>query len=86
MAIFHKLGTFRFRTCVLKCKPVLDFRSCGLKSIPVLENEWEIGGRITPISQFNKISVLIENVPWMYILFVVYRPFLHQATFRSMEK
>jgi len=49
MALFHKLGTFRFRTCVLKCNPVLDFSPCGLKSIPVLEYEWKNGGRILPI-------------------------------------
>jgi len=48
MAIFHKLGTFRFRKYVLKCKKILDFRPRGLKSITVLENEWINGGRIPP--------------------------------------
>jgi len=46
MAIFYKLGTFKFRPCGLKCITVLDFRPCGLKSIPVLENGWKNGGRI----------------------------------------
>jgi len=59
MAIFHKLGTFTFRPCGLKCKPVLDFRPCGLKYILVLEMN---GKMAEEYCHFNEISVKKSHV------------------------